>query len=728
LTAGKFIEFGGATTCVLLNLGPTHIMVDCGSGISNALEDLQGIDELHLFISHNHLDHICGIPTLLGAMENKKIHIWGKTFGGIGVREAIGRMMNQSYWPVCVNVYQNVTFHEITGDVTVGDVTVKNTDSNHPGGCSLFRFECASDVVVTAFDFCHLDRFEETLCDFAKGCTTLIYDGNMTEDELIAKPDWGHSTPEAGARIGTKIGAKKVYITHFGAYDDNTLTEWERRIRTQYPNVTFARSGQRKDDLLKLVDIGNKLNVERDLSALVLDIVQAGMDITSADGGTLYLLQDGKLEFNVLVNRSKKTCLVKRNTPLGIPAVDINAKNICAAAAREKKVINVPDCRANAEYDFSGVLKYDQMNEYTTKSVLVIPFTDEYDDVVGVLQLINSTDVSGEIVPFRQQDEKILMALANQAGMAINNALYSAQITELLYGFVKVMSVGIDERTPYNANHTRNMVHFADRFFDYEEKVRGPYAVNDVKRREILMGIWLHDVGKILIPLEIMNKDSRLGEMIGQVENRFARRALLLKLQRAEGKMSDDEYETAEAERVAEWEFIQKLNRAGFLADDLKAQLDALAAKTYVEEDGAVCPVLTSEEYHELSIVKGTLTSEERSVMEGHVTMTQKFLSQLKFPKYYDSIPTYAGNHHEFLNGTGYPQRLGEQDLPWPCRLITVCDIFEALIAKDRPYKKPFPIDKAFDILNEMAGQGKLDRDVIAEFAQSNAWAEPETT
>jgi len=721
LTSRKYIEFGGATTCVMLNLGDKHFMIDCGSGINNALEDLKNIDELYLFISHSHIDHISGIATLLSSFQDKKLHIYGKTFD-VSVEESINRIMSQSLWPVRTNVYKNVDFHEVTGDIRIDDTVIKNMDSNHPGGCSLWRFEHSMDIIVTAFDFSHLDGYDEKLVDFAKGANVLIYDGNMTEEELRKKPNWGHSTPEDGCRIGEKIGCNDLYITHFGIFDDTYLTHWEERLQKDYPFVSFARTGLRQDELKKMIDIGTLLSIEKDNDQLLTKIVEASMDITGADGGTLYLLENNKLEFKVLINRSKKTHLIRKDAPLDLPSVSIDGKNACATSAREKKIINIHDCYAETEYDLSGILKYDSINNYHTKSVLVIPLEDEYNDVVGILQLINATNSSGKVISFKNQDEDVLKAIANQASMAISNSSYSQKINELLYGFVKVMSVGIDERTPYNANHTRNMVRFADNFFNYQEISNGKYKVDPKKRREVLISIWLHDIGKILTPIDIMNKDTRLGSLNQTLENRFERRELLLKLFLASGKISKDEYELMEKERCEQFEFINQINRVGFLTDELKAKLDEVYNKTYIEEDGSVCQVLSNDEHYQLSIVKGTLNKEERSVMEGHVSMTQKFLSQLNFPKYYDNIPVYAGNHHEFLNGSGYPNHLTEKDLPWPCRLITVCDIFEALIAKDRPYKKPMPIEKAFTILYEMADHGQLDSDIIKEFELSKAW------
>lgn len=721
LTSDKYMEFGGATTCILFNLEGKQIMVDCGSGVNEALDDLKNVEELHLLISHSHLDHINGIPALLSVIGDKPLHIYGKAFNGAGIKDVIVGVMNISLWQIRPKTFEHIVFHDIEGDFKIGNVSISSMDSNHPGGCSIFRLDTPSDSIVTAFDFCHLDGYDDKLIKFAKGAKTLIYDGSFSESELKDKPTWGHSTPEAGAAIGEKLDCEKVYITHFGVYDDEQLTLWEKALKRAYPNVEFARSGNPQNKLAKMLEIGSMLGGEKDNDALLTKVVEASMDITSADGGTLYLLNDDKLDFKILVNRSKKIKLVSKNNLLQIPGVEIDGKNACAAAAREKKMINIPDCYSDKNYDFSGAKKYDETNNYVTKSVLVVPLVDDYDDVVGVLQLINATK-NDKVVPFRSEDEKTVFALANQASMSIVNSQYSQRINDLLYGFVRVMSVGIDERTPYNVNHTKNMVAFAENFFDYEEAVKGKYNVDSLKRREILMAIWLHDIGKILTPMDIMNKDSRLGEAIKDVENRFDRRDLLLRLQCANKTISKKEYCELERERLEQFTAIRNLNKAGFLTADLKHELDEMASKKYVEIDGTECPILKNDEIYQLNIVRGTLNAEERKVMEDHVSLTQKFLSQLNFPKHFDQIPAYAGNHHEFLDGTGYPNHLTAKDLPWPCRFVTILDIYEALTAADRPYKKPFSSEQALSILREMGEKGKLDLDIIKEFQMTKAW------
>ncbi len=720
LTSEKYMEFGGATSCIVIRFDKTTIMVDCGSGVINALEDLNNVEELHLFITHSHIDHIDGMVSLLPAFKEKKIHIYSKTYGDVTVEDSLNRITSQSLWPIKADAYKNVTFHNIDKEFELNGIAVSTMDSNHTDGCTLFRFKYNNDDITTAFDFCHLNGYDSRLIEFSKGTKILIYDGCLTEEELSRRPDWGHSTPEAGAIIGEALGVERLYITHHGIHDDDTLSEWEKRLQTRYPFLVFARSGRHKSELLKMIDIGSLLNLEKNNDNLLFKIVEATMDIANADGGTIYLLKDDRLEFKVLINRSMNTRLIRKEEELAIPPVMLSGKNICAESARNKKLLSIPDCYNENRYDLSGVKKYDELNKYHTQSVIAVPLIDDNEDLIGVLQLINAKDNSGKVVPFSKQDEEIILSIANQAALSIVKTSYSEKIDDLLYGFVKVMSLGIDERTPYNASHTKNMVAYAERFFNYEDEVNGAYKVDKNKRREILMSIWLHDIGKLLIPLDIMNKDSRLGSLLNDVEARFDRRDLLLRLELSQNLISQKEYEDKQEERLQQLNLIRLSNLVGFLGDDTRNRLDELSKMIYRELDGRYLPVITKEEYYQLATNRGTLTKEERAVMESHVVMTQRLLSQLEFPKNYENIFIYAGNHHEFLNGTGYPNHLQAKDLPWPCRFITILDIFEAITAKDRPYKKPETPEKAFIILEDMANAGKLDSNIIEEYKK--AW------
>jgi HD-GYP domain-containing protein (c-di-GMP phosphodiesterase class II)/ribonuclease BN (tRNA processing enzyme) len=733
-------RYGGATTCCLLTFGQTNIMVDAGSGATSALRDLDCGGELYLFITHPHLDHLSGIVSLIPAFGAGRLHIYGRPRGGLSVKEQVARVMSPPLWPVCADGFGSIDWIDVPeGEFEAGGVRVSSMESNHPGGCTLYRFGTGDESVVTAFDFNHAGGFGDRLAEFAAGARLLVYDGSMSAEEYEEHPDWGHSVPQIGAQIAARTGSRLIITHHSPGDDDRLLAESEEKLAGEYPGTVFAADGmtvdvtggevtvrartERERDILScLLDVGIMLSTEKNPDYLLEKITRAAIYITGADGGTLYTCGKECLEFRIMITKSKDFFKGGRGDPIDLPPVPMKPDSVCTAAVLERRLINIPDVYDDRRFDFSGPRRYDALNGYRTQSILVVPMVNDRDDVIGVMQLINATDLEGHVIPFPHEDEAILSSIASQAAISLTNMNYSKQIVELLNGFVKVMSNGIDARTPYNANHTRNMVKYGERFFDYEKRTGGKWDVSDNERSEILMSVWLHDVGKLITPLEIMDKATRLGSGIDAVRARFGRAKLLNRLDRAEGRIDGAEFERRAAELDADLALVETVNTAGFLPDDRLAAVNALREKTYVEEDGSAGRLITDVEFGQLSVRKGTLTDEERAIMQSHVSMTSRMLSGLTFPKDYVHVPEWAGSHHELLNGSGYPRHLTGDGIPWEVRLITILDVFEALTARDRPYKPPMPAERALGILDSMVKDGQVDAELLGEFKLSGAW------
>lgn len=738
----EFARYGGATTCVLLTEGKTKIMIDAGSGVSSALRDLDSSSELYLFITHPHLDHLSGIVTLIPYLKKGTVHIFGRSRGGLDIQEQIMRIMSPPIWPLTACQFENVTFCDIPeGSFEIGGITVKTMESSHPGGATLYRFESQKSgrSAVMAFDFNHSGGYGKMLTDFAMGADILVYDGNMNTAEHKLRSDWGHSTPAMGAKIAEETGSKLI-VTHHGMFKSDAEIDGIIKEARKIHDDTYAAAdgmsieetengmkirtalNRGRDILSCLLDVGEMLSSEKDDDALLEKITRAAMYITGADAGTLYILEDSHLHFKIMITKSKNVFKGGKGDPIDLPPVPLKPENVCAAAVLEEKLINIPDAYDNDHYDFSGPRKYDAINGYKTTSILVVPMVNDRDDIIGVMQLINATDSRGKVIPFKSEDEKILSSIASQAAISLTNMNYSKQVTKLLNGFVKVMSTGIDARTPYNANHTKNMVRYCEKFLAYERQASGKWNIDDSMRRELLMSIWLHDIGKLITPLEIMDKNSRLGDGLESVENRFRRILLLNRLDYAEGKCTEKEFTDKNELIRNDLDFIRSINTAGFLADEKLAYLEEIRNRHFTDDDGTEVPYITEKEYTQLSIRKGTLTQEERNIMQGHVVMTSKMLSGLEFPKDYSEVPFWAGSHHEYLNGLGYPNHLKGEDIPWQVRLITILDVFEALTARDRPYKPPMPAEKAFGILDAMVRDCQVDAEILEEFKKSDAW------
>ena len=479
-------------------------------------------------------------------------------------------------------------------------------------------------------------------------------------------------------------------------------------------------------DIKKILEMGVLLSSEQDLNRLLEHILKCVMDLAHCDAGTLYLLDGDALHFKIMRNDTLGTYSNGKEAS-SLPPVQLKKENVCALSLLENRTIRIPDVKNCSEYDFSGPIRYDALTGYNTKSMLVAPMRSRDGSPIGVLQLINAMDSSGQICEFSGDLELVVESAASQAAITIQNVRYMDEIKEMFNSFVRSMSAAVDERTPYNGSHTRHMVEYGDRFLDYlnqQASVDGNELFSPAHREEFLMSVWLHDIGKLITPLEVMNKAARL---LPEQYNNFLHRMEVVRL-RGEidflsGSISSAERDdiilrTREAENL-----INSINAVGVLPDKCLAELDELATLTYHDENGRVLPWLTSEEYTMLSIRKGTLSEAEREIMEDHVSITNKLLSQIKFPKILANVPLWAAAHHEFLNGSGYPNRWKGEEIPYEARIITILDVFDALVADDRPYKPGMSVEKALSVLKIMAErEGKLDPKLTELFCQSKCW------
>ena len=478
----------------------------------------------------------------------------------------------------------------------------------------------------------------------------------------------------------------------------------------------------KNDTLQKILNIGIAFSKEKNRERLLDRILTEAMDITHCDGGTLYIKNGDTLEFRIMITRSQGIHKGGENGEITLPPVPLSEKNVCACGVIYRRLINIPDVYESSHYDFSGPKNYDAMTGYHTQSMMVVPMEDDRENVIGVLQLINALDDEGRVLPFPQEDEQILLALGSQAAICLTNMNYSHQIREMLDSYVKVMSTAIDDRTPYNANHTKNMVLYATNFINWLKEKHSVWGFDEKKIQEFIMSVWLHDIGKLITPMEIMDKQDRLAGNYALIMDRFEKIRLLTRIAGLEGRISSQEEQKRQAEIRQATELIATVNHAGFLTDELAEQVKQLAARTYEEEDGRMHLWITQEEREQLLIRKGTLTPSEREIMQDHVKKTRMMLEQMALGDDYKDVLTWAPQHHEMLDGSGYPQGLKGEEICREVRLLTIIDIFEAMTAHDRPYKKAMPAACAFKILYQMAEQGQIDADLLRLFEQSNAW------
>lgn len=463
-----------------------------------------------------------------------------------------------------------------------------------------------------------------------------------------------------------------------------------------------------------ILDVGIALSKERDHGKLLNMVLEKSMQMTNCDRGILYSMQGGKPVFYAMetVSADKKISRHEKNVSLFL-----EKKNVCEYAAVHKKAVNIADIYENDEFDFADCKRYDEENGCRTQSMLVIPLLNREEEAIGVLQLLNARDAENKILAFDGSFEKILSALTSQAAAAISNILYLEEIKDQMWSFTEAMAEAIDTRTPYNANHVRNVAVYAGKIADrinemHEQGLEEEYFDTD-RREQLQLSALLHDLGKLAIPTKIMNKATRLEGRLEEIRTRFELLRLKYKVLFLENKIGQDEFNryTAQLEQI--WELVNRVNSSGTLTDEVYGQLQDVTMLSYCY-GGEEIPYFTKEEKEDLLIRRGTLTEAERAVMESHVEMTERILSKVHFNKTYSQAPRFAVEHHECLNGTGYPKKLTARDLPLESRILAVADICDALLATDRPYKKPLPRKEAFDILYDMAEKGAIDKKLVS--------------
>ena len=473
-------------------------------------------------------------------------------------------------------------------------------------------------------------------------------------------------------------------------------------------------------ELQALLEISIALSAEKDYNKLFNMILTKSMEISNCDAGTLYLYENDKLYFKIMKTLSMGVDQGSDGSEIKLPPVELKPENICAYCAINRKILNIPDVYASESFDFSGPKKYDSMTGYHTGSMVAIPLVDSEDKIVGVLQLINAMDKDGNTVAFDESLEQIIYALASQAAIAISNMRFQEELKDQMWSFAEAMATAIDERTPYNATHTRQVAKYSGMLADYINKLHEEGKEDEYfdknRKEQLVMGALLHDIGKLVTPLEVMNKATRLGEKEAELKDRIHDIRLYAKVDELEGRISTEDFEEVNSRLAESLDMINKVNTAGFVDDDTYGLLQTIFDYKY-DHEGETLNFFTDEEKECLSVRKGTLTSDERKIMEDHVVVTAKILDKVHFGKYFANTPILASQHHECLNGKGYPKHITAENLSTDARILAVADICDALLATDRPYKKPIPKDKAIDIMRDMAKCGNIDGKLVEYMA-----------
>ena len=513
-----------------------------------------------------------------------------------------------------------------------------------------------------------------------------------------------------------------------------------------------------EQQIRNLSNIGLALSKEKDMNKLLEMILIEAKRIANSDGGTLYMMTDNqRLRFEIMMTDSLNFHMggtsgenipfypVKLYTDEG----EANKTMIAAYVGLTGDTVNIEDAYTAKGFDFSGTKMFDEKTGYRSQSFLTVPLKNHEDEIIGVLQLLNAQDAkSKKIIPFASDVQEMVEALASQAAVAITNKNLIKDLENLFESFIKLIASAIDAKSPYTGGHCARVPEITMMLAEAVQGTKdGPFSdisFSDKEMYELKIAAWLHDCGKVATPEFVVDKSTKLEtiyDRVNEVETRFGvlRRDEEIKRLKKELKIERDEslssgeketkitelkkaYRKTLRQLKQDLDFVKESNVGGeFMSGDKKARVHDIAQYKW-KPNGKMENFLSEDEIYNLTIPRGTLTPEERKVINDHIVVTINMLEELPYPKHLRNVPEFAGGHHEKMDGTGYPKGLTKGEMSVQARIMAIADIFEALTARDRPYKKGKTLSQAMRILGFMKNDAHIDVDLFDIFVKEKIY------
>ena len=754
----NYIKILGASGSKAKDLNTTSfqiykdIVIDAGN-VLNALGD-EAKDINHIFLTHSHADHITDLPFIIETFFDKRetpLTIYA-------LEETIEVLKKHSFndviWPdfTKIKLLRKDAFSLILKPIKLDEIikihnySIKAIKANHiSGACGFVIKKNHQGFVISGDTHINPHIWEEINND--EEIRSLIiecsYPDKLQELAKLTK----HLTPELIANELEKLTRKNLSVFYYHlkpSYNKELLKDIKKHKLLTYNgkilkegDVIHIETGSIESTVLsehkfeEIMKINLAFSSQHDKNILLEDILTLTRNLTNADAGTLYIKsKDEKyLSFKVVHNNTLNIKMGGTKNNLNWPDLPIFEENgktnnemVAVVCANEKRIINIPDVYKTTKYQFDGTKDFDKSTSYHSKSMLVIPLINHDNEVIGVLQLINKIK-NGEIINFNKLDEKVIISLASQAAMALTNMQLITSLEDFIDAFVTTIAKAIDTKSPYTSDHIGKVEEIAllvakaisDDNTIYK-KIK--YSENDYK--QLSLAAWMHDIGKISMPEHIIDKATKLEKIFDRIhliEQRFEVIKLNKEIEYLKNQTPRTEYENFINEINNDIEFIKRINFGGeFMSDEDIQKLENISRKVYIKNDGEIISFISEDEFYNLSIKKGTLTKEEIEIIRNHAQLSLDMISGLPFPKKYKDVLNIACNHHEKLNGLGYPRGLKAEEISLEDRIMILADIFEALTASARPYKDAMKLSKVKDILSSMANKGELDKELIDFF------------
>lgn len=734
------------------------IIVDAGNVINTLGEEALHIN--HIFLTHSHSDHIIDLPFIIESFFERRT----KPLIVYGSKETINSLkahtFNDEIWPDFSQIpllnskKQSLQFEIIEANkpIRINSYNITPIIANHiPGAFGFIIIKDNLNGYVISGDTYKNKNLWDNI-NKNKKIKSLIVECSFPSKMKILASDSKHLTPEI---LKDEIKYLKrddiqIFIYHLKPlyYEKMEREIKEYKILSnggkilEEGDVIHIDTGEIETDMIshnkfeRIMEINLELSNELDKDRLFEMILTLTRELTHCQAGTLYIMSKDKksLEFKVIQNDlmniymgGTKDNLTWDDLPLYLENGCKNENLVAVISALENKIINIQNVYNSKTYDFEGTKRFDKNTGYKSKSMLVIPLINHENDVIGVLQLINKTKVLNEVVSFDDKDETIIKALAGQAAMALTNTLLIESLEEFLNAFVLTISQAIDAKSNHTMNHISNVAKLSKLISTaiHEDTIIYKdikYTKNDFKQIEL--AAFMHDIGKISMPESIIDKGTKLESIIDRIEIIQSKFEILkrdLEILLLKEVITKEDYLESINQIKDDFEFIKEVNIGSeFMNNEKINRIKLISEYTYLLNSKKT-PILSSNELLNLIIKKGTLTDDEKDIMNSHAKLSLDMLTTLPFPKKYNKILDIAANHHEKLNGKGYPRGLNDKDLTLEDRIMILSDIFEALTSRDRPYKEGKKLSEVFKLLSIMAKNNEIDSKLLEFFHDSEA-------
>ena len=756
---------GQGTTCIQVS---PKVLIDAGNIINTLGDEAKKIE--HVFLTHSHVDHIVDLPFLIDLYYADQKH----TLQIYALKETIeslkNHLFNFEFYPDFSQInLQNSTSKalefnviEFDKEYEIDDVILTPFQTNHTvASCGYIITKAKRSIMFSADTYCN-DRMWEIL-NQDKRINALITEVSFPSDMEALATASKHYTPRLLHEDLQKLQRHDLVVhlmhlkpNYFDAIKQEIIELGLLRNKGQILHEGFIVTYDRRhikqkrelslsEVLDKLVQTGLLLSVTQNPSLLEEQIVKSAMELTRADAGTLYLIDETsqQLHFKVIVNESMDLHWGGSNETLDWAALDLydnNCKNfasVATACALDKRVINIPDVYATNEYNFSSTKAYDTSSGYRSKSMLVVPICDHERTIIGVLQLINKKDILGDITAFDLQDEVITRSLALQAAVSINTQKLISDLETLLESFLSTINHALDEKSPYSGGHIGRMVDLsvmlAQSIHEDQNQFRDKHYSKD-ELKQLRISALMHDIGKIVMPEHIMDKQTKLETifdriMLVRIKAEVIKRDQKIALLEQRDHVDAATY--AQLERHyhkelqilnEEIDFLTEANQGSENFSDASIERVKEIAKRSLQINGVATRLLNQDEVNNLCVQKGTLTQEQREEINHHADVSLKMLRALSFPKKLAHVPEIVAGHHEKMNGSGYPLGLKGEAISFEARILAIADIFDALTTSDRPYKKAKKLSEAMQMMWLMAKENEIDAAICRYFYESGVY------